>query len=239
MVSDRWSLSARRMRRPAVLVLAVASTVGGLMSGPASARPLEMHRAATVSVESARPVTVSVAPAAKPAAKPAAGPAATSRLAACSRRNGRPFTPRSISLPAIGRRQVLALPRTGRTPGTPPLTTAGKSQMAWDRPGPRPGARLGHVLMNAHTWPDGSALGDAMNRGLRVGGLIKVYGPHGKVQCYRVAKRVVAKPSRRLVRMYYGTNVSAPRLVIVTCAGVRRGPGDWSHRSLWFARPVR
>jgi len=28
-------------------------------------------------------------------------------------------------------------------------------------------------------------------------------------------------------------------VVIVVCSGERLGPGDWTHRTLWFASPVR
>ena len=56
-------------------------------------------------------------------------------------------------------------------PGVPPLTSAGKAVFAWDRQqGIRPGAARGNVLLNAHTWPDGSALGNRLLDGLRTGG---------------------------------------------------------------------
>ena len=48
-------------------------------------------------------------------------------------------------------------------PGVPPLSSAGKTVFAWDREqGIRPGDRRGNVLLNAHTWPDGSALGNRL-----------------------------------------------------------------------------
>jgi hypothetical protein len=29
-----------------------------------------------------------------------------------------------------------------------------------------------------------------------------------------------------------------PQAVIIVCSGVRTGPGHWTQRTLWFARPV-
>lgn len=160
--------------------------------------------------------------------------------AKCSHRNGTPFVPVSVFSRGLGRVEVKALkPRRNGLPQTLPLTSAGKTKIAWDKPSFRPGAATGHVLMSAHVWPDGSAVGNRLNLTLKRGKIIKVMGAQGQVQCYRLSQRVVKKPSRRLAKSFYGDVHSAHRLVILTCTGVRRGPGDWSLRSLWFATPIR
>ncbi len=161
-----------------------------------------------------------------------------SRVVNCSRQNAVPFVPVSIDLAGVGNAKVIGLSRVKSIPGVPPLTDAGKSQMAWDRPGIRPGFAQGHVLMNAHAWPDASALGNVMDAKLVVGAVIRVHGRGDRVQCYRVVRHIVAAPSKKLSNAYYGSDQSAPRLAILTCTGVRRGPGDWSKRAVWLAKPI-
>jgi hypothetical protein len=126
-------------------------------------------------------------------------------------------------------------PRVNGVPGAPPLTSAGKWQVAWDRKWPvRPGDPHGNVITNAHVWPDGSALGNAMLAKLAIGDRIVV---HGKVRklCYRVVKKIQVSP-REALRRYYD-NTGKPRLAIVVCSGRRLGPGVWEKRTIWFAAP--
>jgi hypothetical protein len=39
------------------------------------------------------------------------------------------------------------------------------------------------------------------------------------------------------LRGYY-SSTGPSRLAILVCSGRRRGPGDWSHRTIWFAKPI-
>ena len=147
----------------------------------------------------------------------------------------RPFTPTSVAIPGVTRgARVLALPRDADgVPGVPPLTTAGKTEFAWDRPpGIRPGERRGNVLLNAHTWPDGTALGNHLLAGLHEGDRIVVRG-RGSSLCYRVIDRV-SVPADAAGGRYYD-RTGRPQLAIVVCSGTRLGPGDWTERTLWFA----
>jgi hypothetical protein len=157
----------------------------------------------------------------------------------CSRLNDTPFVPIAISSPGLGRIVVKGLkPHPNGIPRTLPLNEAGKTQVAWDKPSFRPGSPTGHVLMNAHVWPDGSSVGSHLNDTFKRGKLVKVLGAKGQVQCYQLTKRIVKRPSRKLAKQYYGDINSKHRLAILTCSGVRRGPGDWSLRSVWLAKPV-
>jgi hypothetical protein len=54
--------------------------------------------------------------------------------------------------------------------------------------------------------------------------------------CYRVVKRISVR-AKQPVPAYYDSG-GRPLLAIAVCSGVRRGPGDWSHRTIWFAKPV-
>ncbi|UMG93678.1 class F sortase [Nocardioides sp. TF02-7] len=143
----------------------------------------------------------------------------------------------------MGRTKVLALGRDRNgAPRTPPLTDRGKWQLAWDRASRiRPGGRYGVVRLNAHTYPRsgayGSALGNRLLAKLRKGDRIVVTGSGGRRQCYRVTRRTRVPAGRALPQYYSDSGPS--RLAILVCSGKRRGPGDWSHRTLWFAQPDR
>jgi len=132
---------------------------------------------------------------------------------------------------------VVTPPRDANgVPGIPPLTDAGKSVFAWDREqGIRPGDPAGNVLLNAHTWPDGSALGNQLLAGLRRGDQIVVRGVEARL-CYRVTERVEVLAERGLPRYY--TADGPPQLAIVVCSGRRLGPGLWEKRTVWFASPA-
>lgn len=155
--------------------------------------------------------------------------------ARCPISTSRPFVPRYISVKGVTRRAtVIAPPRTAdRVPGAPPLTAAGKEMFAWDRAQRiRAGERRGHMLLNAHVWPDGSAVGNRLLAGLQVGERIVVHGRHKKL-CYRVIERIQVYPWQGIKRYYnaYGRH----RLALVVCSGRRLGPGRWEKRTIWYA----
>jgi hypothetical protein len=131
---------------------------------------------------------------------------------------------------------VLALGYDARgVPGVPPLTSEGKTEFAW-LPQVHPGASAGNVLLNAHTWPDGTALGNHLLGGLQTGGRIVVRSSGGSLLCYRVTDRVEVLATAS-VPEYFATS-GPPQLAIVVCSGIRRGPGDWTHRTIWYASPL-
>jgi hypothetical protein len=150
----------------------------------------------------------------------------------------RVFVPKVVQMPGVIRgTTVLALRRDRRgIPRTPPLTTRGKWEFAWDKPANiRPGMHRGNVDLNAHTYPDGSALGNRLLRQLFRNQLIVVLGAEGQRLCYQVTKRIQVSADRPYAP-YYSTD-GPPQLAILVCSGRRRGPGDWSHRTIWYAAP--
>jgi hypothetical protein len=170
-----------------------------------------------------------------PAAYPASSSAAPSRCPEAER----PFVPKTIVIPGVDRHStVLAMRRDRRNvPGTAPLTDRGKAQFAWDKPDHiLPGSRRGNVKLNAHTYPDGSALGNRLLRGLTKGDRIIVHGAKGQRLCYKVTDRFQVS-GYRTYRPYFATR-GRPQLAIIVCSGVRRGPGNWTHRTIWYASPV-
>ena len=161
-----------------------------------------------------------------------AGPASAS---ACATPSRHAFNPSRAAVARVGRSiTVLALARTsGGVPGLPPLTSSGKQAFAWDREGPKPGAPYGNVRFSAHTYPDGSALGNRLLAHLKVGNRIVLTGD-GVALCYRVNRKVVTTPTR--LGGYYSTT-GKPKLAIVVCSGRRLGPGNWTNRTIWYAKP--
>ncbi len=129
-------------------------------------------------------------------------------------------------------------------PRPPPLTERGKWQFAWDdSSGARPGAARGVVRLTAHTYPRNGAgdvgapaLGNLLLGHLRVGTRLRVTGHGGERMCYRVSRRQQVRATDS-VSGYY--NTTGPHLLaILVCSGTRRGPGDWSHRTIWYATPL-
>jgi len=156
---------------------------------------------------------------------------------ACARVS-RPFAPRTIAVPGVATGSVISPPRDAAgVPGVAPLSQAGKLVFAWDRDeGARPGDAVGNVLLNAHTWSDGTALGNRLLAGLHRGDLVVAIGDSQARLCYRVTERVEVLAERGLPR-YYAAD-GPPQLAIVVCSGRRLGPGQWEKRTVWFASPA-
>ncbi|HET6168182.1 MAG TPA: class F sortase [Marmoricola sp.] len=160
----------------------------------------------------------------------------------CYRGATAPFTPTRITVPGVTRNAtVLALPRdANNVPEAPPISDVGKTQFAWAvAPDPKPGSDRGNALFNAHTWPDGTALGNKLLDGLQVGDKIIVHGHlRGTPQtlCYRVTKRDVIVASDGSFEYY--EREGPPQLALIVCSPPRLGPGNWLHRTIWYASPM-
>ncbi len=199
---------------------AMAAVVGVTGAGPASAQ-----------VPSGDPALSSARTAASVASP--AGVVETS--ATCPTRSKR-FLPSKITMAGIIRNATIVFPsRVNGVPGAPPLTSAGKWQVAMDRKWPiRPGDPYGITILNAHVWPDGSALGNKMLAKLGLGDRIVLKSATHKL-CYLVVKKVQVSP-REALRRYYKVD-GRPRIAIVVCSGTRLAPGVWSKRTIWYAAP--
>jgi hypothetical protein len=166
---------------------------------------------------------------------PKAVPKVPKPTGACARPATAPFTPTSISMPGIIRDgNVLALPRDAdNIPAVPP--TSAKFTFAWDRPpGIMPGSDRGNVLLNAHTWPDGSAVGNVMLNKLDEGDTIILSGGRSEL-CYTVTKRIEVLASTGYVPYY--DREGSPKVALIVCSGRRLGLGQWTHRTVWLAEP--
>lgn len=144
-----------------------------------------------------------------------------------------PFIPERVSVEGVvDDAAVIGVPRDSRGV-TGVLPVDNKVDVAWDLGGIRPGSARGNVLLNTHTWPDGSALGNALLDELRKGDRIVVRGDDALL-CYDVSKRVEVLADHGY-EPYYEEN-GPHQLAIVVCSGTRSSDGEWSHRTLWFAR---
>ncbi len=170
---------------------------------------------------------------------PTSGTRSATAATGCPTTLSKPLTPKRITVQGVTTKAKVIMPKrlAGRVPGDPPLTEAGKEMFAFDKyTGIYPGTPFGVVRMNAHVWPDGSAVGNRMLKNLKIGNRIVVFGLTKKI-CYRVVDKVVVDASKTLLR-YYRTD-GKPRLGIVVCSGKRLGPGNWTKRTVWFAKPAR
>jgi hypothetical protein len=164
--------------------------------------------------------------------------AATTVPTVCRAPARRGFWPLRANVQRV-RRGIPVIPvgRTHGVPNSPPLTTSGKRSFGWDHRGPAPGSRHGNVRFNAHTYPDGSAIGNRMLARLVVGARIVVRGSNGVGICYRVTKRISVTPRSYAARVGYYNTTGKPKLAIVVCSGTRLGPGNWTRRTIWYAKP--
>ena len=174
------------------------------------------------------------------ATSPAAdGGQAAPRAAACSHGLHGWFVPTRAEVGGIGTNiAVLALARKANGQmSSPPLTTSGKAKFAWDKQSTPPGYFKGSVPLNAHTYPDGSALGNKLQKQLFAGERIALKGNAGEKLCYKIDSRTKYKvadvPWRRLTR-----TDGSPQVAIIVCSGKRLGPGNWTHRTVWFGHPI-
>lgn len=186
--------------------------------------------------QNAAPKIAATSPAPTRSPTPSSSPSAPT----CASGARKAFVPTTISVDHVtDRSTVLAVPRdSAGTPGIPPLTSEGKQQFAWDAPGIKPGAPIGNVILDAHTWPDGSAIGNRLLDRFHEKDELILKGDHGQRLCYRVTDRIeVPANDAPADRVYDRTGKH--QVVIIVCSGNRRGPEDWTHRTLWFASPVR
>lgn len=183
---------------------------------------------------------LSAAPAAASTRLATTGATASSSGGSCASGTQKPFVPEVMRIQHVTKHaRVLAVgrERDSRIPRTPPLTEAGKWQVAWDRQGIRPGSARGTAIFDAHTWPWDAppAMGNRMLRQLHEGDRITVWGKH-RMLCYTITRRVSISVREHDPKGFYSKK-GKPQLVITVCSGRRLGPGNWARRTYWFASP--
>ncbi|MGO4255176.1 class F sortase [Marmoricola sp. RAF53] len=179
------------------------------------------------------------APQAAPPAPQTVVPGSVLKSAVCHRPATHAFVPTRISVPGVTRNATVeGLPRDANdVPSALPVSAwNAKISFAWDEPTIKPGEAKGNVLINAHTWPDGTALGNHLLDRLQVGHRIIVRGKGGAELCYKVTKRIVIRAADGSAE-YYAKD-GPPQIALIVCSPPRLGPGNWQNRTIWFASPV-
>ncbi|KAA1417013.1 class F sortase [Nocardioides humilatus] len=146
------------------------------------------------------------------------------------------FPPEAITIDGIADAvAVIGVPRDSRGV-TGVLPSSDKYDFAWDLGGIEPGSKHGNVLLNTHTWPDGTALGNKLLADLDEGDQLLVTGEDASL-CYEVTERIEVLATEGYPP-YYDED-GPPQIAIIVCSGTRTGPGQWTHRTMWFASPRR
>lgn len=179
-------------------------------------------------------------PVATSSASPSTPSASVAPTSPAIKQQARPVRPESVKIDGIGSYGVFQLPRVylgggSFTSPVPPNFDA--NSFAWDEASAVPGSKKGVAIFTSHTYSDGSAMANQLLAGLHVGDKIVVKGKQGNVTYVvtdRVTKPLAEYPSDRVTDMK-GT----PQLSITVCSGTRLGPGNWSHRTVWFAELVK
>lgn len=153
----------------------------------------------------------------------------------CERGAKEPFTPTTIDIQHVRKLlPVVGLARDGSdVPGVPPVNAT--HTVAWDAPGPKPGSESGLVRFNAHTWPNGAALGNEMLSKFNVGDVLILHNGETSL-CYKVTERVEVGADSGYKPFFENLDVPS-RFAFIVCSGKRLGPGDWSTRTIWFGTP--
>lgn len=176
------------------------------------------------------------------AATRAGGTASTpASLAGCSK-DFSPMTPTRTTIGSIVRNTSvlsLGLAQDGSV-ATPPFSQP--NSIGWYNLGPRPGDATGKVVLTAHTFRNGGALGNAMhasNGGLRAGDVIRVSDATGRTLCYRYTSstKIAVKdydPDSTIVYDAKGKH----QLAIVTCWDFDARREHWDSRVIYYAEPI-
>ncbi|MEL4357296.1 MULTISPECIES: class F sortase [unclassified Luteococcus] len=120
---------------------------------------------------------------------------------------------------------------------TPPFSQP--FSVGWFNGGPKPGSGKGKVVLTAHTFHKGGALGNALQSGLKQGDIIRLTDASGKTLCYRYTS------STKLMVKDYDPNSTAvydtggkPMLAIVICWDWDAARKFWDSRVVYYAEPL-
>lgn len=167
----------------------------------------------------------------RPGGSAPAASAASSAPTSSSSRGCRPGTPERLVIPALGVDagfQRIGVDRTAApdASGKYPLgVPTDRTKAGWYAEGPEPGAGVGTVLMNGHTYRDGSAIfqadfANAIQKGQRIDVVVD-NGTRCSYEISRVWRDVNSQRDYpRIVQGQHLYNFSGPeRLFLATCGG--------------------
>ncbi|WP_394276755.1 class F sortase [Luteococcus sp.] len=123
---------------------------------------------------------------------------------------------------------------------TPPFSQP--NSIGWYNLGPRPGDVTGKVVLTAHTFRNGGALGNAMHAskdGLRPGDVIRISDASGRTLCYRytTSTKIAVKDYDPDSTVLYDAK-GRHQLAIVTCWDFDARREHWDSRIIYYAEPI-
>lgn len=202
---------------------------------------VDRNQPVTIAIPTATPsATTTSSPTPSPATTPTPAVTPTPTPSATPEPAVRELRPTQLRVQAVGTFPVLRMPRVELPGGgyTSPIPPEGDSEsFAYDLGSARPGASEGVAILTSHTWGNGSATADMLLAGLAVGGNVTVSGKAAEVP-YVVTERLQV-PQDSVSAAKRVSRLDGPhRIAIIVCSGTRLGPGEWSHRTVWFAEPA-
>ncbi len=210
------SLARRRVIAAAALAIVSAVVLFSLVRSP----------------QAPSPVMAGSAPAAS-----TPGPA----LAGCSP-HGATLVPAMFTVDSLGISAPVLSVDSDDHDGTMAPPSYQPNTVAWWNEGPKPGSTKGHVVLTAHTYRNGGALGNELHdstKGLKPGAILRLSDSSGKTLCYRYQK------STKIWAANYDDNSSviyaddsAPDVVLVVCWDFDRSRETWNSRIVFHASPV-
>ncbi|WP_148060582.1 class F sortase [Luteococcus japonicus] len=222
------------------------SAAGHPSSRPSSPGSTSSASTSSASTATTRASTASRTPSAgasssgsSPSGRPP-GPSASSLPEGCST-SASPLVPTRITLGDVASDapvMSLGLAADG-TAAAPPKDQP--KTVGWYNLGPRPGSDKGKVVLTAHTYHRGGALGNALNseQGLRLGDVIRLTDASGRTLCYRHTRtaKVMVKDYDPKSTVLYDDH-GAPMLAIVICWDYERSTKFWASRIIFYAEPL-
>ena len=251
----------RRQLPAVVAVLLVVAGLWYLLPHPGSQPPpgqAPVSSWADPALDASPPTTTSAPPSSSEATAPeptrAAAPARISAPPTMTSRSPascRGGEPKRLRIPALGVDapfERVGLDRAGRRDanGSLPLgTPTDRTHAGWYAAGPRPGSGTGTVLVDGHTYRDGSAIFQEDFAGrIATGQLIQLRQDNGSVCSYRVTRvwREIssAQAYPRLIASQHLYDFNGPeRLLLATCGGTwNPSIGNYDDINVVLALPV-
>jgi len=201
----------------------------------------EQEASPSVTFPSAQPPSPEPAVTLSPRPEPSSSPTAPPLPAVCRSPASSAFEPTRLDVAGEGSWPVIAMGRDAD--GTPQAPARNGSYLpweaGWDRLGPPPAYGLGNVGFTAHRYPNSPSLGNLMLQKLSEGDLLVVRGANGERLCVRVYDRIEVATTAYPEARVYDVHSQPQEYVFTVCSGERLGPGNWTKRTIWFARPVK
>lgn len=119
-------------------------------------------------------------------------------------------------------------------PGAPPKSAA--YAVAWYNRSSEVASKQGNVMLTAHTYRNGQALGNDLVKGLQPGDVIKISDKSGAQACYTyTGKRKVDVKTYDAKSGWFYNPTGPAQLALMVCWDRNPATGDWDSRYIFYA----